>query len=76
MQDGGVDVRHIMTIFNRMKADLVRGTVSDATFEAAQAHFNEVELVELAWLAAAETYFNIQSHIFDLQSDGLAERPL
>lgn len=48
-------------------------TVSDATFEAARAHFGEVELVELGWLVAAETYFNIQSAIFGFGSDGLAE---
>ena len=49
-------------------------TVCDATFEAAREHFGETELVELAWIAAAETYFNIQSGVFRLGADGLAAR--
>lgn len=49
-------------------------SVREATFKSARVHFGDTELVELAWLVAAETYFNIQSGIFEFGSDGLAER--
>ena len=48
--------------------------VSDRRFEAVREHFRDDEIVELAWIAAAETYFNIQSSVLRLPSDRLAER--
>lgn len=45
--------------------------VSEATFAAARAHFSETEMVELSWVAAAETYYNVQSHALGIGSDGL-----
>ena len=48
--------------------------VSDARFEAVRAHFDATEIVELTWIAAAESYFNIQSGVLRLGSDGLAAR--
>ena len=48
--------------------------VDDETFEKVRAHFSETEVIELAWIAAAETYFNIQAGVLRLGSDGLAER--
>lgn len=52
--------------------------VSDAAFASAREHFSETELVELAWVAAAETYFNVQAHALGIGSDdllALAMRP-
>ena len=46
--------------------------VSEATFEALRAHFNETEIVELTWLNAAENYFNLQAAVLGIGSDGLA----
>ena len=45
--------------------------VSDATFATLRAHFSEVEIVEIAWVNAAENYFNLQAHPLGLESDGL-----
>ena len=46
--------------------------VSDETFAALRAHFNETEIVELTWLNAAENYFNLQAAVLGIGSDGLA----
>lgn len=45
--------------------------VSDETFAAARGHFGETGMVELAWVAAAETYFNVQAHALGIGSDEL-----
>ncbi|MBA2669208.1 MAG: carboxymuconolactone decarboxylase family protein [Gemmatimonadetes bacterium] len=45
--------------------------VSEATFAEARWHYSETELVEIAWVAAAETYFNIQAHALGIGSDEL-----
>ena len=34
--------------------------------------FSERELVELTWVQASETYFNVQAHPLGIPSDGLA----
>ena len=46
--------------------------VSDATFRAARAHFDETEVAELAWVAAAQTFYNVQNGALAIESDGLA----
>lgn len=45
--------------------------VSDETFAAVRAHFNETEIVELAWVNAAENYFNLQAAVLGIESDEL-----
>ena len=45
--------------------------VSDATFVALRAHFSETEVVEIAWLNAAENYFNLQAAVLGIPSDEL-----
>jgi len=47
--------------------------VSDETFAEAQRHFSDVEIVELTWLIAIETYFNVLKRPLQLGSDGLRE---
>jgi len=47
------------------------GTIEEATMEAAKAVFSEREIVELTWLQASETYFNMQAHPLGVPSDGL-----
>jgi alkylhydroperoxidase family enzyme len=46
-------------------------TVSDEVFAETRVHFSEIEIVELAWVAAAETYFNVQAHALGIGSDEL-----
>jgi len=48
------------------------GQVEEATFAAVKAQFTEREIVELTWLQASETYFNMQAHPLGIASDGLA----
>ena len=45
--------------------------VSDETFAAARKHFSETEIVELAWVNAAENYFNLQAAVLGIESDEL-----
>lgn len=45
--------------------------VSDEIFTEVRLHFSETEIVELAWIAAAETYFNVQAHALGIGSDEL-----
>lgn len=45
--------------------------VSDETFAALRAHFTETEIVEVAWVNAAENYFNLQAHPLGIGSDEL-----
>lgn len=45
--------------------------VSEEIFAQVRIHFSETELVELAWVAAAETYFNVQAHALGIGSDEL-----
>ena len=47
--------------------------VSDETFAGLSAQFSEKEIVELAWMNAAEIYFNALVAPFALPSDGLCE---
>jgi alkylhydroperoxidase family enzyme len=47
------------------------GTIEEATMEAAKAVFSEREIVELTWLQASETYFNMQAHPLRIAADGL-----
>ena len=47
--------------------------VSDETFENLQKHFSEVEIVEITWLIAIETYFNLTKVPLQIESDGLRE---
>lgn len=46
--------------------------VHPETYATAQTYFSETKLVELAWVVASETYFNLQTAAFDLASDGLS----
>ncbi len=48
--------------------------VSPATFAEARRHFSDDEVVELAWVNAAESYFNLQAHPLGIGADGLRER--
>jgi len=43
-----------------------------ATREAVKAHFTETEIVELTWLNAAETYFNLLGTPLNVGSDDLS----
>ena len=45
--------------------------VGDETFAAVRAHFTEAEVVEIAWVNAAENYFNLQAHPLGIGSDEL-----
>jgi AhpD family alkylhydroperoxidase len=45
--------------------------VSDATFETLRRHFTERDIVELTWLAAVESYFNMINIPLGIESDGL-----
>jgi AhpD family alkylhydroperoxidase len=45
--------------------------VSDATFETLRRHFTEREIVEITWLAAVESYFNMINLPLGIGSDGL-----
>jgi AhpD family alkylhydroperoxidase len=47
--------------------------VSDATFEALRAHFDQRQIVELAWLCAIGNFYNLEAVALGLESDGLAE---
>lgn len=49
-------------------------TVSEATWREVRKYLSEVEIVELAWLNAAENYFNLQAGVLGIESDGLADR--
>jgi AhpD family alkylhydroperoxidase len=46
---------------------------SDATFEALRCHFDDRQIVELAWLNGIGNFFNFQAVALALESDGLAE---
>lgn len=46
---------------------------SDATFEALRPHFSEREIVELTWLIAMETYYNLLNRPLGIGSDDLCE---
>jgi len=48
------------------------GRIEEATLAAAKSVFTEREIVELTWLQASETYFNMQAHPLGVPSDGLA----
>ena len=47
--------------------------VSDEAFEELQRHFTDVEIIELTWLIAIETYFNVLKRPLQIGSDGLRE---
>lgn len=47
----------------------------DATFDALQPHFDEQEIVELTWMIALESYYNILNRPLGIGSDHLCERP-
>lgn len=48
--------------------------VSDETFAALRDHFTDTEIVELVWANAAENYFNLQTAVLGIESDGLSHR--
>jgi alkylhydroperoxidase family enzyme len=50
-------------------------TISDETFAAAQKHFSERELVEIAWAVTREHVYNLMNRAFDIESDGLCQIP-
>jgi alkylhydroperoxidase family enzyme len=50
--------------------------LSAETAAAVRAAFTENEIVELAWLNAAENYFNLQAAVLGIESDGLAAAAL
>ena len=45
--------------------------VRDETFAVVRVQFTETEIVELAWINAAETYFNLWAHPLGIESDEL-----
>lgn len=47
--------------------------MSDETFEELQRHFADVAIVELTWLTAIGTYFNVLKAPLQIESDGLRE---
>ena len=53
--------------------EAVKGEVTDDTFVELQRHFSDTEIVELTWLVAAETYFNMMKRALEISSDGLME---
>jgi len=46
---------------------------SDATFEALRSHFDDRQVVELAWLNGIANFYNFQAVALELESAGLAE---
>jgi len=46
---------------------------SDAAFEALRSHFDDRQIVELAWLNGIANFFNFEAIALGLESDGLAE---
>jgi AhpD family alkylhydroperoxidase len=48
------------------------GEIEETTCAAARQVFTEREIVELTWLQASETYFNMLAHPLGVPSDGLA----
>jgi AhpD family alkylhydroperoxidase len=51
---------------------LHHGRLDPATVAEARRFFSERELVDLTWMQASETYFNVQAHPLEIPSDGLA----
>jgi AhpD family alkylhydroperoxidase len=51
---------------------LDHGQIEPATVQEARRFFSERELVELTWMQASETYFNVQAHPLGIPSDRLA----
>lgn len=49
------------------------GEVDDSTFAELQCHFTGTEIVELTWLIAVETYYNVMKRALDIGSDGLSD---
>lgn len=49
---------------------------SDAAFEALRAHFDDRQIVELAWLNGIANFYNFQAVALGLESDGLEELAL
>jgi AhpD family alkylhydroperoxidase len=49
---------------------------SDATFAALRPHFDDRQIVELAWLNAIGNFYNFQAVALELESAGLAELAL
>ena len=49
--------------------------ISHETFAGAQIHFNERELVEIAWAVTREHIYNLMNLAFDIESDGLCQIP-
>jgi len=47
------------------------GQIEPATAAEARKFFSEREVVELTWLQASETYFDVQAHPLGIPSDGL-----
>lgn len=46
---------------------------SDATFDELQRRFTDEEIVEITWLVAAETYYNLLMMPLGIESDGLCQ---
>ena len=49
-----------------------REKVSDATFETLRKHFDEREIVEITWLNALGSYYNLMAVPLEIESDGFA----
>jgi AhpD family alkylhydroperoxidase len=47
--------------------------LKDTTFTALKEQFSEREIIEIIWLCASETYFNIMAHSLRIGSDRLFE---
>ena len=49
--------------------------VSDETFAALRAHFDDEQIVAITWLNAVENYFNLLNAPLEIESDGPARSP-
>ena len=50
------------------------GDAASDTFNALRSHFSKREIVELAWLVAMETYYNLLNRPLGIGSDNLCKR--
>lgn len=48
--------------------------VTDATYQQAQQHFSETQLIGISWLVGSEHIYNMMNSAFEIESDGLCVR--
>jgi len=49
--------------------------VTDTTYQQAQQHFSETQLIGIAWLVSSEHIYNMMNSAFEIESDGLCKKP-